>query len=63
MKNKDWKGMHSSGGGAVYSLGLIGALIYFLSNAHTIGQGLFGVIKAIIWPAIFVFKLFEFLKL
>lgn len=63
MKNKDWKSMHSSGGGAVYSLGLIGALFYFLSHAQTIEQGVLGVLKAIVWPAFFVFKLFEFLKL
>lgn len=63
MKNRDWKGMHSSSGGAFYSLGLIGALIYFISHAQTLEQGLLGVLKAIIWPAFFTFKVFEFLKL
>lgn len=63
MKNRDWKGMHNSGGGAVYSLGLIGALVYFINHAQTLGQGLLGVVKAIIWPAILVFKLFQLLKL
>ena len=63
MKNKGWKGVHNGGGGAVYGLGLIGALVYFISNAQTLEQGLIGVLKAIAWPAIFVFKLFEFLKI
>ncbi len=63
MKNKDWKSVHNGGGGAVYGLGLIGALIYFISHAQTLEQGLIGILKAIVWPAIFVFKLFEFLKI
>lgn len=65
MKNKDWKGVRSGGGGggAVYGLGLIGALIYFISHAQTLGQGLIGILKAIVWPAIFIFKLFEYLKI
>lgn len=61
---KEWKGMNcNASGGAVYGLGLIGALIYFLQHAQTLGQGLVGTIKAILWPAFFVFKVFEFLKL
>lgn len=63
ISSKGWKGMHKSGGDAVYGLGLIGALIYFLIHAQTIGQGLIGVLKALVWPAILIFKLFELLKL
>ncbi len=56
--------MHKSGGnGAVYGLGFVGALVYFIIHAQTLGQGLFGVLKAIIWPALLVFNLFGFLKL
>lgn len=54
---------HHASGGAVYGLGLIGALIYFLQHATTLTQGLVGIFKAIFWPAYFVYKLFEFLKL
>ncbi len=63
MENREWRGMHKGGGGAVYGLGLIGALVYFISHAQTFEQGLVGVIKAIIWPAILIFNLFGFLKL
>lgn len=63
MRN-EWKGMNQhASGGAVYGLGLIGALIYFLQHATTLTQGLVGIFKAIFWPAFFVYKLFEFLKL
>ncbi|KKT33599.1 MAG: hypothetical protein UW20_C0001G0110 [Candidatus Woesebacteria bacterium GW2011_GWB1_44_11] len=48
---------------AVYGLGFIGALIYFIQNAHTFGEGLLGILKAIVWPALVVYKLLGFLKL
>lgn len=51
------------GGEAVYGLGFIGALIYFIQQAHTLGQGLLGLLKAIVWPAMVVYKLLGFLKL
>ncbi|KKR51318.1 MAG: hypothetical protein UT84_C0001G0003 [Candidatus Curtissbacteria bacterium GW2011_GWA1_40_16] len=61
---KEWKGMNcNASGGAVYGLGLIGALIYFLQHATTLTQGLVGIFKAIFWPAYFVYNVFEFLKL
>ena len=47
---------------AVYGFGLIGALIYFIQQATSFGMGALGVLKAIVWPAIMAYKLFEFLK-
>jgi len=62
MKKEDWKGMHcKSGGSAVYGLGLIGALVYFLQQATTLWEGLIGLIQAFLWPAVLVYKLLEFL--
>lgn len=40
----------------VYGLGLIGALVFFIQQADTFGQGLFGVLKALVWPAILVYE-------
>ena len=48
---------------AVYGLGLIGALIYYLQHATTFVIGLVGVVKAIVWPAMIVYRLLEFLKM
>ncbi len=45
------------GGG--YGLAFIGAVVYFVQHAHTFGQGILGVLKAIIWPAILVYGLLE----
>jgi len=45
----------------LYGVGLIGALVYFVSHADSLTSGLIGVVKAIVWPAFLVFQMFEFL--
>jgi hypothetical protein len=63
MKKWEWKKMHcKTGGSAVYGLGLIGALVYFLQQANTLWEGVIGFIKALVWPAMLVYKLLEFLR-
>lgn len=63
MKDGKWKGMQGgAGSGAVYGLGLVGALIYFLQHATTVSEGLMGVLKALVWPALLVYKALEALK-
>lgn len=57
------KKKYGGGGGAVYGLGLLGALVYFLSHATSFGVGVLGVLKAILWPAFLVYSLLGFLKL
>ena len=42
-------------GGAVYGLGLIGALVYFLRTADSREDYLLAVGKAVVWPAILVY--------
>jgi hypothetical protein len=48
---------------AIYGLGVVGALFYFLQNATTFGLVMFGIGKAIFWPAILMFKLLTFLQM
>lgn len=43
--------------GAVYGLGLIGALVYYLQHATTFWMGVLGILKALVWPAFLVYKL------
>lgn len=58
------KNMGSKGGGdAVYGLGIIGALIYFITHATTFWMGVVGIFKALFWPAFLVYYLLDFLKL
>jgi hypothetical protein len=46
---------------AVYGLGFIGAAIYFIQMATTFGEGVVGILKAIVWPAILVYKVLQIL--
>jgi len=47
--------------GAVYGLGFLGALIYYISTASGIIGALFGIFKAIFWPGFLVYHLMEYL--
>ena len=46
----------SAGGGAVYGLGMLGALVYYLQHASSLSTVLMGLVKAILWPAFFVYQ-------
>jgi len=45
----------------IYGLAFVGAFIYYIQNAETFLAGVIGFLKALIWPAILIYKLFEFL--
>ena len=47
----------------VYGLGLIGALVYYIQHATTFVMVLLGILKSIVWPALVLYKLLEFLKM
>ncbi len=48
--------------GGTYGLGFVGAVIYFIKHAVTFWGGVLGILKAMVWPALVVYKLMEFLK-
>ena len=47
--------------GGIYGLAFIGSLIYYLQHSGTFIEGVFGFLKALVWPAIFAYKLLELL--
>lgn len=49
--------------GGVYGLAFIGAAVYYIQHADTFRAGVFGFLKALVWPALLVYKLMEFLKM
>lgn len=57
------KGKHGGAAGGAYGLGFIGALVYYIQHAATFWIGVLGLLKALIWPAMLVYKLLEFLKM
>lgn len=44
---------------AVYGFGLIGAVVYYITNADGVLDLLWGLIKALVWPGILVYELFS----
>ena len=48
--------------GAVYGLGFIGAAVYFIGHAASFWDGVLGFLKALVWPAMLVYKLLDFFK-
>lgn len=55
------KEVHSSS--AVYGLGFIGAVIYYISQAATFWEGVLGFLKALVWPAFLVYETLKYFKL
>jgi hypothetical protein len=52
-----------SSGGAVYGLGLVGALVYYWPLATSFSDHLLALGKAIVWPALVVYHVLNFLAL
>ncbi len=46
----------SGGGSAVYCVGFIGAVVYYISTSTGFWDGVLGVLKALVWPALIVFE-------
>ncbi len=53
----------TSASSAVYGLGFLGAAVYYIQHAATFGAGVVGVLKAMIWPAMVIYKVLELLKM
>lgn len=51
-----------AGAGAVYGLGFIGALVYFIQTATGFWDGVWGVLQAIVWPAFLIYEALDKLR-
>jgi len=58
---KEIQGNASSG--AIYGLGLIGAAVFFISQATGFWMGVLGFLKALVWPAFLVYEAFKTMAL
>lgn len=58
---RSWSHGSGGGGGAVYGLGLIGALVYYIQAADGFWSGVLGILKALVWPAFVIYDLLKFL--
>ncbi|MBI5530247.1 MAG: hypothetical protein HY918_01980 [Candidatus Doudnabacteria bacterium] len=60
--HKAYKHHHGALGGA-YGLAVLGAAVYYIQHSATFWAGVLGVLKALIWPALVIYKLLDFLKM
>ncbi|VVB98872.1 Uncharacterised protein [uncultured archaeon] len=56
---KECKPSGAVGGSAIYGLGFLGALFYYLTTATDLWMALLGIVKAILWPAVLVYGLLK----
>jgi len=54
---------NNAGSGAIYGLGMLGALVYFIQHAATVQEGIVGIFKAIFWPGVILYKVLEVLQM
>lgn len=47
-------------GSAVYGLGFVGAVVYFIQHATSFWMGVVGVLKALVWPAFIVYETLKY---
>jgi hypothetical protein len=55
--------VNNSGSNAIYGLGIIGAFIYFMQQADSFWAVVWGIIQAVFWPGVLVYKVLELLKM
>ncbi|MBN2095690.1 MAG: hypothetical protein JW727_06575 [Candidatus Aenigmarchaeota archaeon] len=48
-------------GSAIYGLGFLGALVYYITTSTGFWMAILGVMKAILWPGFLVYGVLKFL--
>ncbi len=49
----------AASGGAIYGLGIFGALVYFWQQADTVWEYALSVLQGLFWPAFMVYDVFR----
>jgi hypothetical protein len=58
-KEKKSRMKGNDGGGFIWFLGVIGAAVYYVQSASGFLDGAFGLLKALVWPAIVAYHLLQ----
>jgi hypothetical protein len=62
--NKKCRSMSGNGIlSGIYGMAFIGGAIYYIQHATTFWAGVLGILKALFWPAVLMYKLLELLKM
>ncbi len=54
---------NNASSGALYGLGVIGAAVYYIQHATNLAAGIVGIVKAVFWPGVVLYKVLELLKM
>ena len=58
------KGIHHNGIlGGIYGMAFIGGVVYYIQHVTTFWAAVLGILKALFWPAVLMYKLLEILKM
>ncbi len=49
----------AAGGGAIYGLGILGALVFYWQQAETFWEYVLAIIQGLFWPAFMVYHGFQ----
>ena len=49
----------AAGGGAIYGLGIFGALVYYWQQADTFWEYVLALLQGVVWPAFLVYEGFS----
>jgi len=60
MKKNISKTCGDGSGGIFYALGVIGAAVYYVTQATGFWGNVLGLLKALVWPALLVYEVLTF---
>jgi hypothetical protein len=49
--------------GGIYGLAFVGALVYYIQHATSFWSGCLGILKALVWPAMLIYKVLAMLNM
>ena len=57
--HKGWYSHHCgrSTFGGIYGLAFVGAMVYYIQHSTTFWMGVLGILKALVWPALIIYKI------
>lgn len=55
--------MSKSSSGAIYGMGLLGALVYNMQYADSFKEVIWGLVKTLFWPAFLVYEVISRLQM
>lgn len=66
MAKEDKKRINRAGAppiAGIYLLGLIGSAVHFVDNSVGLGEFVLAVLKAFVWPAFLIHRVFDLLQI